>query len=114
MDKVSCSRKQHLQLVGIEPGTSRSRVRRFTTAPQRSTKIETSLYSKPTDKHLYLHIKSEHPTSVKKVIPYGLGIRLKRISSRDEDYQREKKEACQLAQKERVSKQANKGTATES
>ena len=26
-----------MQLVGIEPGTSRSRVRRFTTAPQRST-----------------------------------------------------------------------------
>ena len=37
VDKVSCSRKQHLQLVGIEPGTFRSRVRRFTTAPQRST-----------------------------------------------------------------------------
>ena len=54
-------------------------------------KIETSLYSKPTDKHTYLHIKSEHPTSVKKAIPYGLGIRLKRISSRDEDYQREKR-----------------------
>ena len=36
MDKVSCSRKQHLLLVGIEPGTSRSRVRCFTTAPQRS------------------------------------------------------------------------------
>ena len=59
-------------------------------------KIETSLYSKPTDKHTYLHIKSEHPISVKKDIPYGLGIRLKRISSRDEDYQREKKLVGQL------------------
>ena len=37
MDKVSCSRKQHLLFVGIVPGTSRSRVRCFTTAPQRST-----------------------------------------------------------------------------
>ena len=39
MDKVSCSRKQHLLLVGIEPGTYRSRIRRFTTAPQRSTSL---------------------------------------------------------------------------
>ena len=52
-------------------------------------KLETSLYSKPTDKHTYLHIKSEHPSSVKKAIPYGLAIRLKRISSSDEDYQKE-------------------------
>ena len=44
MDKVSCSRKQHLLLVGIEPGTSRSRVRCFTTAPQRST-VSTALLS---------------------------------------------------------------------
>ena len=33
---------------------------------------------------------------MKKAIPYGLGIRLKRISSRDEDYQREKKLVGQL------------------
>ena len=34
---------------------------------------------------------------MKKAILYGFGIHLKRISSRDEDYQREKKElVCQL------------------
>ena len=31
---MSCSRTQHLQLVGIEPTTSQSRVRCFTTAPK--------------------------------------------------------------------------------
>ena len=62
-------------------------------------KLETSLYSKPTDKHTYLHIKSEHPSSVKKAIPYGLAIRLKRISCRDEDYQKEKKKLTQQLRK---------------
>ena len=50
-------------------------------------KLETCLYYKPTDKHTYLHIKSEHPSSVKKATSYGLAIRLKRISSNDDDYQ---------------------------
>ena len=62
-------------------------------------KLETCLYSKPTDKHTYLHIKSEHPSSVKKAIPYGLAIRLKRISSKDDDYQREKKRLTQQLRK---------------
>ena len=36
----------------------------------------TDMYSKPTDKHIYVDQKSNHPTSVKKAIPYGLGLRL--------------------------------------
>ena len=34
--------------------------------------ITTRLYEEPTDRHLYLHRKSDHPSSVKKSIPYGL------------------------------------------
>ena len=48
--------------------------------------IITDLYTKPTDKHIYVDRKSSHPTNVKKSLPYGLGIRLKRICSRDSDY----------------------------
>ena len=53
---------------------------------------ETCLYSKPVYKQSYLTypIKSEHSISVKAIL-YGLGIRLKWVPSRDEDYQREKK-----------------------
>ena len=48
--------------------------------------IETDLYTKPTDQHLYLHSNSDHPSSMKQAIPYGLGIRLRRICSDDKSY----------------------------
>ena len=48
--------------------------------------IEPDLYTKPTDQHLYLHSKSDHPSSMKQAIPYGLGIRLRRICSDDKSY----------------------------
>ena len=48
--------------------------------------VTTDLYTKPTDKHMYVNFKSDHPYSVKKAIPYGLGVRLKRICSKEEDY----------------------------
>ena len=35
---------------------------------------------------MYLHVTSSHPNSVKTAIPYGLGIRAKRICSEYEDY----------------------------
>ena len=47
----------------------------------------TDLYCKPTDKHFYLH----HPSATKKAIPYGLGIRLKRICSKEDDYEKNRK-----------------------
>lgn len=50
--------------------------------------LKTDLYTKPTDKHLYLHKESSHPESTKKAIPYGLGVRVKRICTEDSDYQR--------------------------
>ena len=49
-------------------------------------KITTDLYSKPTDKHQYVQYASDHPTNVKKAIPYGLGIRLRRICSDENKY----------------------------
>ena len=52
--------------------------------------VKTEVYSKPSDKHLYLHVKSDHPFSMKKSIPYGLGIRAKRICSDEADYRKEK------------------------
>ena len=36
-----------------------------------SGKLQTDVYSKPTDTHQYLDIKSCHPAHVKKAIPYG-------------------------------------------
>ena len=39
--------------------------------------IKTNLYCKPTDTHQYLHRTSDHPKTVKRSIPYGVGIRMK-------------------------------------
>ena len=50
--------------------------------------METDLYTKPTDKHLYVIWESSHTANVKKAIPYELGLRLKRICSKEEDYRR--------------------------
>jgi len=57
--------------------------------------ITTDLFSKPTDKHLYLHYTSSHPDSTKRAIPYGLGVRAKRICSDPKDYQKRRVEICQ-------------------
>ena len=54
--------------------------------------IKTDLFTKDTDKHQYLHISSNHPKNVKDSIPFGLGIRLKRIGSETSDYEKRKKE----------------------
>ena len=49
-------------------------------------KISTTLYSKPTDSHLYLHSKSCHPHHVIRNIPKGQFLRLRRICSNTADY----------------------------
>jgi len=54
-------------------------------------KVITSLYTKPSDKHMYLNYKSSHPRKTKEAIPYSQAIRLKRICSKDTDYQVHKK-----------------------
>ena len=56
--------------------------------------IQTDIYSKPTDNHLYLLRKSAHPTHCTKAIPFGVATRVRRncstlesIESRRVEYQ---------------------------
>ena len=50
--------------------------------------FSTDVYSKPTDAHQYLNFGSYHPPHVKRGIPYGQGLRLKRICSSEEAFER--------------------------
>lgn len=49
-------------------------------------KIETTVYSKPTNSHLYLHATSCHNKSAIKGIPKGVALRLRRICSTDAEF----------------------------
>ena len=51
-------------------------------------KIETNLYTEPTDKHQHLLFLSCHPRHTKKAIPFSLALRLCRICSTEEVYNR--------------------------
>jgi hypothetical protein len=46
--------------------------------------LHTDLYTKPTDKHQYLHWTSCHPIHTKRSLPYCLAFRLRRICSSDD------------------------------
>ena len=48
--------------------------------------VYTDLYRKPTDKQLYLRNDSCHSSHTKKSLAYGLGLRLRRICEKDNDY----------------------------
>ena len=54
--------------------------------------IRTSLYTKPTDAHLYLNAKSCHPKHVVKNLPKGQFIRVRRICSEDADFEQHARE----------------------
>ena len=54
--------------------------------------FKTDLFTKETDRHLYLHKSSNHPWKTKEAIPYGLGLRLKRICSTEESYKTRRNE----------------------
>ena len=43
--------------------------------------LHTRLYTKPTDRHMYLNYLSEHPMSLKTSRPYSQFLRLKKIHS---------------------------------
>ena len=49
-------------------------------------KLYTTLYTKPTDTHSYLHFSSCHPRFVMTKSPYGQFLRLRRICTKDNDY----------------------------
>ena len=54
-------------------------------------KLETSIYSKPTDAHIYLNANSSHPRSQIRGIAKGVALRLRRICSQDRDFQEKSK-----------------------
>ena len=49
-------------------------------------RLVTTVYSKPTDSHIYLNGSSCHPKASKKGISKGVALRLRRICSTDDDY----------------------------
>ena len=50
-------------------------------------KLETSMYQKETDRNTILHSTSFHPERMISNILYGQFVRLRRICSKEEDYQ---------------------------
>ena len=58
-------------------------------------KLKTSIYSKPTDAHLYLNAKSSHPKSQILGIARGVALRLRRICSDYDDFCDKSKEYCE-------------------
>jgi hypothetical protein len=59
-----------------------------TTVKLVNNKLESDLYSKPTDSHSYLMYDSAHPQRCKDSIPYGQFLRIRRICSQECDYDR--------------------------
>ena len=59
-----------------------------TTVKLKNGKLETDLYTKPTDTHSYLHYTSAHPKHCKEHGPFSQLLRIKRICSRTEDYEK--------------------------
>ena len=55
-------------------------------------KLTTSVYSKPTDGHLYLNNASCHPQNTKRAVQHGVALRLRRICSSDEEFRERSKE----------------------
>ena len=48
-------------------------------------KLQTTLYTKPTDTHSYLHFHSAHPRHLKINLPFSQALRLRRICSEDSE-----------------------------
>ena len=57
-----------------------------TTVYKSNNKLYTKVYKKPTDRSLYLHSNSYHPNNLKRNIPYGQALRLKKICSENDQY----------------------------
>ena len=55
-------------------------------------KLETTVYSKPTDGHLYLHNDSCHPRSTKLGVEKGVALRLRRICSTEDEFDKQSKD----------------------
>jgi len=59
-----------------------------TVSKDKEGKLHTTLFTKPTDAHLYLHYTSYHPTHQRKSIPYSQAIRIRRICSDMDEFKR--------------------------
>ena len=57
-------------------------------------RLDTDVYTKPTDTKAYLHFSSDHPLYMKKSIPSGLAMRAKRICSSSSNYVRQTQDIC--------------------
>ena len=85
-DNFSSSRKMKSK-IKFETNMSETNVNFLdVTVSIKDNKLVTSLYTKPTDSHLYLNSKSCHPDHVIKNMPKGQFIRIKRICSEDKDF----------------------------
>jgi hypothetical protein len=47
-------------------------------------------------KPFYLHVKSDHPNTTKRSIPYGLGVRARHICSSEKAYKDNKKKVWNI------------------
>ena len=47
--------------------------------------LQTTLFTKPTDTHNYLHYKSAHPRHLRNSLPYSQALRLRRICTKDSE-----------------------------
>ena len=54
----------------------------------KSGKLETDVFVKPTDSHQYLHHSSCHPRGCKMSIPYAQALSLRRICSKSEFFEK--------------------------
>ena len=64
-----------------------------------NNKLQTTLYKKPTDRQNYLHSKSEHPYSLKKSIAYSQVLRIKRICSTQNEFEKHSSNLLQQLKK---------------
>ena len=71
--------------------TSKTEVNFLDTKVKKGDKgLYIDLYTKPTDTNTYLLYSSAHPPATKRSLPYSQLLRLKRICTRQEDYERHK------------------------
>ncbi|XP_057302660.1 uncharacterized protein LOC130636829 [Hydractinia symbiolongicarpus] len=76
----------------------------------KDNKISTTVYSKPTDTHLYLHATSCHNKSSIRGIPKGIALRLRRICSNNTDYNEKSNKYCGYLTKRGYNKSVIKKT----
>ena len=64
-----------------------------------NNKLQATLCKKPTDRQNYLHSKSEHPYSLKKSIAYSQALRIKRICSTKNEFEKHSSNLLQQLKK---------------